>query len=151
MATCEMCGREGELIDAVVEGTMLKVCPVCSKHGKVVTLSKPSFVREIKTFEKREENVEVIVDDYSELIKTAREKKGLKQEELAKDVGERESIIHQIESGKMKPDFKLAKKLNFYLKIELMEKVSRIDVKKESKDIDFKDETITIGDLLKKK
>jgi len=145
-----MCGKEGNLTDAIVEGSMLKVCPDCSKHGQVVAISEPRVIREVKTFERREEDVEVIVEDYSELIKTAREKKGLKQEELARDVGERESIIHQIESGKMKPDFKLAKKLNFYLKIELIEKAPRINVKKESKEIDFKDKNLTIGDLLKK-
>jgi len=151
---CDMCGRESEgLIEAIVEGSMLNVCNECSKHGSVIrVLPAP---KEISIEFKKErvssgEPVEVIVEDYSNVVKTAREKMGFTQEQLAKDIGERESIIHQVESGKMKPNFKLAKKLNIYLKINLIEKVEKIDVKKESKDIDFKDETLTIGDLLKK-
>lgn len=148
MASCEMCGKERELIDAVVEGSVLKVCKECSKHGKAVPIYKPEIVEEKREIEKEIiEDVEVIVDDYFYLIKKAREKKGLKQEELAKDIGEKESVIHQVESQKMKPNFKLARKLEVYLGIKLMDKVPRANVKKE---IDFKDESLTIGDLLKK-
>ncbi len=148
MATCEMCGKEKELVNAVVEGSMLKVCSDCGKHGNVISISRPKTV--IRTFESKEEDVEVIVEDYFYLVKTAREKKGLTQEELAKDIGEKESLIHQVESQKMKPTFKLAKKLNVYLGINLIEKVPRMNVN-ESKEINFKDKDLTIGDLLKRK
>ena len=50
----------------------------------------------------------------------------------------------------MKPTFKLAKKLNVYLGINLIEKVPRMNVN-ESKEINFKDKDLTIGDLLKRK
>ncbi len=144
-----MCGKKSELVDAVVEGSILRVCSECGKHGNVVSIPKPRKIEDNRVFNK-EEDVDVIVEDYFYLIKKAREKKGLKQEELAKDIGEKESIIHQIESQKMKPDFKLAKKLNIYLGINLIEKAPRVDAK-EVKDIDFKDKTVTIGDLLKGK
>jgi putative transcription factor len=150
-----MCGRSGELTDAVVEGAILKVCSECSKLGKVVVISGPveeerNLENSNKFREMSEEEVEIIVDDYSNIIKNARERKGLKQEELARDIGERESVIHQIESGGMKPDFKLAKKLNAYLRIDLIRKAEKIDWKKEEKKIDFKDKSLTIGDLLRK-
>tara|TARA_Y100000310_G_scaffold342188_1_gene444202 strand:- start:615 stop:1061 length:447 start_codon:yes stop_codon:yes gene_type:complete len=147
MANCDMCGKEGELIDAVVEGAMLKVCFSCKDHGNVIPVVKPNFVKS-KVIEQAEEEIEVVVDNYSELVKKAREKKGLKQEELAKDVGEKESVIHQIESGGLKPTFKIANKLEAYLNISLIERAKKVDVKKK-KNIDFSDKSLTIGDLLK--
>lgn len=152
--TCEMCGKKTENpVEAIVEGSMLSVCQKCSKHGNVIrVLQAPKEISAEFNRERvsSEDPVEVVVDSYPEVIKKAREKMGLTQEQLAKDVGERESIIHQAESGKMKPNFMLAKKLNVYLKINLIEKVEKIDFKKDKKDINFKDKTITIGDLLKK-
>jgi len=149
-----MCGKKTEdLFEAIVEGSMLSVCKNCSKHGNVIRVLQAP--KEISAEFKRErvsseDPVEVIVEDYTGVIKKAREKMKLTQEQLAKDVGERESVIHQTESGKMKPNFSLAKKLNVYLKINLIEKAEKIDVKKDKKDIDFEDKTLTIGDLLKK-
>ena len=149
-----MCGKKTEnLVEAIVEGSMLSVCQNCSKHGNVIRVLQAP--KELSADFNRErvspnEPVEVVIDKYPEVIKKAREKMGLTQEQLAKDVGERESVIHQAESGKMKPNFTLAKKLNVYLKINLIEKVEKIDIKKDKKDINFKDKTITIGDLLKK-
>jgi putative transcription factor len=153
---CDMCGKEGSLVDAIVEGSMLKVCSECSKHGVVVVGQKEEKQEEVReipvTVEptKQGEEIDVIINNYSQIIKVAREKKGLTQEELAKDIGEKESVIVGVESGNMKPDFKLAGKLNIYLKINLIEKAEKVDFKKDKKDIDFKDKTVTIGDLLKK-
>ena len=147
---CEVCGKKSEnLVDAIVEGSMLKVCSGCSRSGKVIPILSQPVVKEEKQIEK-EEDVDVIINNYSELIKKAREKKDLTQEELAKDIGEKESTVQNVESGNMKPNFKLANKLKVYLGIDLIEKVERVDVKKEMKDIDFKDKSLTIGDLLKK-
>jgi len=148
MANCDMCGKEGNLIDAVVEGAMLKVCISCKDHGNVIPVVKPNFVKE-KVIEQTEEEIEVIVDNYSEVVKKARENKGLKQEELAKDIAEKESVIHQIESGGLKPTFKIAKKLEAYLRINLITKSQKMEKGVEKK-IDFSDKNLTIGDLLKK-
>jgi len=150
-----MCGRNFEnLVEVIVEGSLLSVCNSCSKHGNVVkVLAVPKEI----TADFRSERVnpgdpvEVIIDDYPNVIKKAREKIGLNQSQLARDIGEKESVVHQIESGKMKPNFKLAKKLNVYLKINLIDKVEKVDIKKDKKDINFNDKTLTIGDLLKKK
>lgn len=149
--SCEICGKkEGEMVDAIVEGSMLKVCSSCSKSGTVIPILKQPIVRKEKESGFASEEVEVIIENYFKVIKRAREKKGLTQEELAKDIGEKESTIHHIESGNMKPNFKLANKLKVYLGIDLVEKAERVDIKKDTKDINFKDESLTIGDLLKK-
>ncbi len=141
---CEMCGREGELKEAVVEGAMLSVCFNCSKFGVVVktkdvVVEKPRFVKE--------EVVDFVVDEYSHLIRKGRERKGLKQEELAKYIGERESVVSGAEAGRLKPGLKVAKKLEVFLGIKLISKdIPEGGVKG---DLNFKDSNLTIGDLLK--
>jgi putative transcription factor len=152
MGFCDLCGKEDELVDAIVEGSMVEVCLECAKHGNVVTVNQPVVEKQIER--KREEEgmieyIDVIVDDFPERIKKARERKGLKQEDLAKAIGEKESVIHQLESGRLKPSFKLAKKLEVFLNISLIESVEQ-SMSKEEKAIDFRDKRITIGDLLKK-
>ena len=147
---CDMCGVEDELKEAIVEGAIISVCGKCAKFGipiKSYSTESKVEVPAKKRVEKEEEEVEFIVDKYSEMVKRAREKKLLKQEELAKMLGERDSVIHAVESGSRKPDFKLAKKLEVFLDLKLIDKTEiKRDVKKE---IDFKDGSLTIGDLLK--
>ena len=152
-----MCGRNAEVTDAVVEGVIMKVCSDCARFGHVISL-QPSIVKEEqrKVREKRsmeihkgEEIVDGIRDDYAKVIKQAREKKGLKQEELAMNIAEKESLIHSMESGSIKPSFKTAKKLEVFLGIKLIEKYEK-NVQ-ETKDINFRDKAVTIGDLLRAK
>ena len=97
MVQCEMCGSNSEeLVDALVEGVMLTVCENCARYGKVIRV-KPKEIKEIKKekIEKKseEEIIEIIVPDYATKIMNAREKLNLKQEELAKDIAEKESVI----------------------------------------------------------
>lgn len=146
MAICEICGRISEVFDAIVEGAMVKVCDRCSKHGNVVSVQKKFVSAKIE--KDPFEYVDVIVDNYAKLVKEGREKKGLNHEELAKSIAEKESTIAQVESGNMKPNFKLAKKLAVFLNIELIEHVE--SSKEGYKSIDFKNSSLTIGDLLKK-
>ncbi len=146
-----MCGKERELVDAIVEGAVVQVCLECSKHGSVVAINQPVVDKKIefqKELESKPEYVDVIVGDFDKRIKGARERKGLNQEDLAQALAEKESVIHQLETGKLKPSFKLAKKLSVFLNIDLVESVE--SSKNVQKDVSFKDESVTIGDLLKK-
>ena len=45
----------------------------------------------------------VLIENYASLIRAARQKRGLSQEELAQKVGERISTLQSIESGRLKP------------------------------------------------
>ena len=72
--------------------------------------------------------IQIITPDYSELIKKKREKLGLKQEELAKKIAEKESIIHKIESGQFEPSVELARKLEKFLNIKLIEQHEEVKV-----------------------
>jgi putative transcription factor len=147
MAYCEMCGSDTNLVKATIEGTTLNVCGRCAKFGNI----SPG-----ENIQKKEKEVKIkiepqivyeIVNDYSLLIKNAREKLGLKQEELALRLSEKVSEIHNIESGKLKPSFKVAVKIEKVLGIKLIEQIMEQTPNK----INFKESGITIGDLINMK
>lgn len=139
---CEMCGKNANQ-KAKVEGVLLNVCSICAKFGNKVT--EHNFPSN-KSFNKREEDgIEVIVPNYNEIIKKKREKLNLTHEELSKKLNEKESVILQIESKKFEPSLKLARKIQKYLKIRL------IEYEKEIEEIPLAKKTsgLTIGDMIK--
>jgi uncharacterized protein (TIGR00270 family) len=151
MASCEMCGKGRELVDSIVEGAVVQVCLDCSKHGSVIAINQPVVDKKIEKMQEiasHQEYVDIIVKDYSERIRKARERKSMKQEDLAQSLAEKESVIQSLESGGLKPTFKLAKKLSVFLGIDLIESVE--STRKSEKKIDFEGQNVTIGDLLKK-
>ena len=147
---CEMCGKETELQKAIIEGVEMNVCAQCGKFGRVVRrlrVEETAGKQAKKEAEEEEpEVVESIVGDYTGIIKKAREKTGLKQEDVAKKINEKESVIHQIESGHFKPGLALARKLEKFFHIILVEKVT---VEKGKKKSNEDDEGMTIGDMIK--
>lgn len=148
---CEMCGAETGLFKAVIEGTELKVCSNCAKFGKIKgKVSQPGSAKKAKQETKAEEEpeiIEAVVPDYASKVKKARESAGLKQEELAKKLNEKESLIHKIETGHYEPGIILARKLGKFLKIILVEK--QTIEKQENKKTASSSERFTIGDIIK--
>lgn len=149
-----MCGKECfHLYKALVEGTLISVCDECKKFGDVIEVVKPRIEeKEERRAEPKfvdEEKQEIVVDDYASIVKRAREKKELTQEGLAKAIAEKESIIHKIEAGQIVPSLKLAKKLEQFLRVKLIEEFD--PNKKPAKEFDIKDETLTVGDLIRLK
>lgn len=146
---CEMCGKDEQLVKALVEGSILNVCKQCAQYGQIIETPKIEVTinRPIYPVKHSEEQVEDIIPNYPTLIKQAREQKNLTQEEVAKDIAEKESVIHKLESGHMKPSVKLAKKLEQYFRITLTEKEGD-KLPPKPKKLDFKDPTLTIGDLV---
>lgn len=149
---CEMCGKETEdLFTAVIEGTNLKVCERCAKHGKIIEKIKPPVLpKKIKKIvqpkEPEIEIVEAVVDDYAKKIRDARSKAGMTQKEFAKKINEKESLLHKMETGAFKPSIPTAKKLQKMLHIKLIEEreEEEIEMPKEKKG-----GALTIGDILK--
>lgn len=142
---CELCGKRAKrVMDVVIEGSLISVCPACANYGKTVILERPNSEsqRRIKKIPLVEENY-LITKNYPQLIKQARESQGLLQKELAEKIGEKESVIHQLESGSLEPSAILAKKLENFLKINLIEKYEETNKK-----ISLSDTSLTIGDLL---
>lgn len=155
MPTCEMCGREGHTRKAIVEGSMMEICSRCAKFGNVIEVAPPKV--EVKEHPKpkpapvkrpESQPIMLIVPDYASRIRSAREKALLTQEELAKAIAEKESVIQKIEASQFEPPIKLARKLELFLKIDLLKELKRDDSEKPKK-LDFKDTTLTIGDLVK--
>ena len=147
---CEMCGKDSELFRALVEGTEMNVCRECTSFGKVLKKIVPPSVEKKKIQIKVEEEpeiVQMIAHDYASIVKKARESAGLKQEELAKKLNEKESIIHKIETGHYKPNLAVARKLEKFLNIKLVEEHKVEKTEKTSSDSG----SVTIGDLLKLK
>ncbi len=120
-----MCGSSGQLYTAKIEGAIMKVCNGCKQYGTVLDTprsSKPVFKRRPQKPQFREEeSTDRIVSDFDEVIKSARQKKGIDIEKFAKSLHEKESLLKHIESGKFKPSFKVAKKLEKALDILLIE------------------------------
>lgn len=142
-----MCGREATLIKADVESVNLMVCSACVKYGvKKTTERKLPAGQYYKASSKKEDIEFGIVVNYSSLIKSSREKRGMTQEEFAKHLNERESIVAKWESGLIKPRVDTARRLERILNIKLIEK---------EKDISFdelktkKNDSLTLGDFIK--
>jgi len=151
MANCEICGKEDEIFETVIEGTKLNVCSKCTKFGKVI---KKQVVRDepSKTFRANRiieqnnphvETVELINPRYAELIKKKREELGLKQIELARKIAEKESVIHNLESGHTEPNVAVARKLEKFLGISLVK-----EEKLEKTNLKVKSSGLTIGDVI---
>jgi len=147
---CDMCGAEGQLFKVNVESAELTVCKNCSKFGKVIGPVKQQVEekKHVKKYEQPEaEFMDIITENYAEKIKNKRESLGLTQKEFAKKINEKESVIHQLESGHSEPSLSLAKKIQKYLKIRLIvEYEEKHDHVKSSKA-----ESLTIGDFIKVK
>ncbi|NPB01506.1 MAG: TIGR00270 family protein [Methanopyri archaeon] len=146
---CEICGRpiEGGGKTVVVEGSKLRVCEECAKFGKEVTTpsrERPSGVRRRpgraprrgsarparrgapSGFDPFKEEWE-LVPDYPDRVREARERLGMSREDLARELGEKVSVVRRIETGRMEPDLRLARKLERILDVKLLERVEAED------------------------
>lgn len=128
MVDCDMCGKKNiSPVKVKIESTIMTTCVDCSKYGeKLVDPTKR--VNNFTTSRSKTRKIDpdankFIVKNYGEIIKQARESKGLKQEQVAKSLNEKESLIHKAESGTFKPSFRLATKLEKFFSIKLIEEV----------------------------
>lgn len=156
MTSCDMCGKTARLVKTKIEGTVLDVCEQCARFGEAVSKSKPIPPKNIfqarpaQPTPRRPEIMQMILQDYSKLIRQARERKGLTQEQFAGQLNEKESIIQKMENGQFKPSIKLARKLEKILHIQLVDQYDEkgeipLQTKKS------KSEGFTLGDFVKDK
>ena len=148
-----MCGSNRKLVRAKIEGTVLDVCQGCARFGEIVKVPRPVTLNPHKRHvihKNLPEKIEVIVLNYYSLIKSAREKRGLKQEDVARKMSEKESLYHRIESGQVKPSIRMAKKLEEFFKIKLVEEHSdKMQATMASAPINKN--AMTIADIIRKK
>jgi len=132
MASCEICGIQiidnGERV--YVEGNLLTVCKACSKRGKPsnnqqnIQRKLPARPKKIEKPDKITfEDSTILVKDFSEVIRNSRMSKGFTHEQLGLLIKERASLLRKIESGSLKPDEVLAKKLERFFRINLYTEV----------------------------
>jgi putative transcription factor len=163
---CDMCSSPETVYRIEVEGSMMNVCEKCASFGRMIgkirqEVPEKKIKKQIKAArrsagaeaevkagkEKTSETMQIINQDYSALIQKARQKLGLKQEELAKKLAEKESVIHKLESGIIKPDLNLARKLEKFLRIRIVEEV---EIDDSVADEGSKGSaSLTLGDLIK--
>lgn len=155
VVVCGICGEAEATRRVLVEGAVLNVCVNCAKFGEEVRTPQETKKKLMAGAEEEGEVEHDIVTDFSRLVRLARERLNLTQPELGKLVNEKESVILRIESGKMGPDLKTARKLERALKIKLVLEPAEVAAAKQaSKPATKKDEKkqdLTLGDVVKVK
>ncbi|MBU0461491.1 MAG: TIGR00270 family protein [Nanoarchaeota archaeon] len=150
---CDLCGKDRQLLRAKIEGSILDVCPECTRFGEIIKTPRPIFLQQNKKHSIRKaepEKIEIIIPNYYVLIKQARERKGLTQEEAAMKIAEKQSLYNSIEKGQIKPSLPLAKKLENFFGIKLTE---LYDDKMQAAiaSAPIRKDTLTIGDIIRTK
>lgn len=92
-----------------------------------------------------------MVEDFGARIRQAREGKGLSLEDLGRKINEKVSLLKKLESKRIKPNHKLAEKLQYALKIELLVPVAKGRIPKNLLTKATASKAITLGDLLANK
>ncbi|MBD3226552.1 MAG: TIGR00270 family protein [Candidatus Lokiarchaeota archaeon] len=157
---CDVCGKEihGKPQLCLIEGAKLKVCPRCARFGtkiqetperkrKPIRKTSRSSYRRSSSFEEMD-----LVDDFNKIIKREREKRGWTQDELAKKLKIKGSIISKIEGGRP-PTNDIRKKLENIFNINLMTVIDTGEAYKYTKIKSSDGSDLTLGDVvhLKKK
>lgn len=140
MMICELCGKDaGPTRPTYIEGTKLNVCQNCARFGDDKgagkgTVPAPTAAVIEERLQRRERRMQTkdvystmssveLVDDYGGLIRNARIRKGMDQDQFAASINEKKGIIAKLESNDMIPDEKLTKKVEKALNIKLTETV----------------------------
>jgi len=156
---CEICGKvtdaHVQLRSVQIEGVTMKVCAKCESLGTPLNMNRFSSSgfqsRRSSHSEKlipKEEEESSLKTDYGSIIKKRREELGIKQEDLAKMISEKESMVHKIESTSLIINVSIARKIEKILKVKIFEEGS------ESVGVSDKhhhDGSLTLGDMIMKK
>lgn len=145
MACCETCGRTERLVWANIEGSDLNVCSLCARYG---IIKQQPLIRRRRHFPvvSPEEEFKVVAN-FAKLISKARQEKNMSQEDFAKFLNEKESIIAKWEQGNLKPPVSLARKIGSKLGLFLIrrESLAAENALLSSK----KSDILTLGDFIK--
>lgn len=143
-----------------IEGAVMNVCSECARFGTTPStwsrIPKKAVRREVQVVEARKEPKraappatlveEELIENYGEVIRCARERLGLSQEDLAKLVKEKLSVIKRVEAGRMEPPKQLAERLEKVLKIKLYTSESVVAPSRAAKK-----KGLTLGDVVQLK
>ena len=154
---CELCGRICDCRPATVDNVEMMLCPSCMKYGQGMKtgtgtprVAQKTILERIKKPKIKDVYKEMdkdLVPGWSDLIKNARQKKGLTREQLGFKIGERTVTISKIENGDLRPSDKMIEKLEKELEISLVEKVSSVS---STSSVRSSSTGLTLGDFIKK-
>jgi putative transcription factor len=96
------------------------------------------------------DEMDEVAQDYDQRIRNARESEGLSQEDLAKQLNEKASLIRKLERGDTLPTDSVQRKLEKALGISLTEGAASTD-DDEDYSSDSSTGTYTLGDVVKRK
>ena len=159
---CDICGREitNQAFKVMVEGAKMLVCGRCQRLGKPYEEEEQTPKRPLprgtvgpRVIQRRAPDLPRgmdetdIVEDCADRVRRQRMKLGLSQDQLAKRVKEKLSVIQKIEIGKMAPDTRLCRALEHELKIKLLVPHKELsDVPKTAAPAE-----VTLGDIMRVK
>ena len=137
-----------------VEGNLIRVCKSCSKRGKPSKSQseiqrkpamrpeiqrkpamRPEIQRKPAMRPRKTERLDritlddssILINNFFEVIRNSRMAIGLSHEQLGLQIKERASLLRKIESGSLKPDEVLSKKLERFFRINLYTEVDSSD------------------------
>jgi len=131
---CEVCGHEifGQPYYRVIEGGRMTVCGRCAQFSnqewdprkpmaqtrrrRTAANARPRRRSDIEVAESTE-----LVENYGELIRKTRQRKGMTVEDFAKKLSEKESVIKKLEKEQLNPTMTLVRKVERALGITLIE------------------------------
>jgi putative transcription factor len=155
---CEICGAEirGKPICITIDNSELQVCQKCAPYGKPVDKRTPvsrkvsPVVRTVTRTEKRPKKdffdilKEELLDNYTQIIREAREAKGWSQEDLAENIKEKATLIKKIERSEIVPEDSVRKKIEHALNVKLTERVDS-----SGQEVSHLKKDTTLGDIVK--
>src|SRR3989338_7543315 len=112
---CDLCGERPAAVLASIEGSKVRACQGCAHFGTVLGQISAPPARAPKAAKAavrqppaaaggpKKETLVLVRPDAGQLIKGARERLGLTQEELAKKLNEKASVLHHVEGGRAPP------------------------------------------------
>lgn len=173
MPQCEMCGADKpSLTTTKVEGAELELCDDCTDFGTEVRTESQGTSTSTKystssssssssssggssgspgsgsSSRRRDmyDEMDTVASDYDERIRSAREDRGMSQEDLANELNEKRSLIRKLERGDVLPSDDVQKKLERALDISLTEGGSTDDSEWSSDSSG----SMTLGDVVKR-
>ncbi|WP_436343722.1 multiprotein bridging factor aMBF1 [Natronorubrum sp. FCH18a] len=179
MVQCEMCGAETSSPKTIkVEGAKLDVCSNCTDFGTEVKQptsssssskystssssssgsgstgsgSSSSTSGGSSSSQRRSDmfdDMDELATDYDDLVRNAREGKGLSQSDLANELNEKASLIRKIERGDTLPSDQVQTKLEDFLEINLSAQGGSADDAEWSGG--SSSGSYTLGDVVKRK
>ncbi|MFX1378509.1 MAG: multiprotein bridging factor aMBF1 [Promethearchaeota archaeon] len=164
---CPICGSIiwGKGQKVLLEGAKITVCHNCAQHGKKIQEpSKKPQIEKTHTYNKKNSIKRQIIKkdlidelelipDYAKRIRNKRNSLGLNQDQFAQKLNEKPSLLRRIETGKVEPTIKLAKKIEDIYNIKILKKADEIEAKIQNDKFMKKSTGTSLGDIafIKKK